>query len=83
MREKAIRSPIFVRGLEATTRITVLESPPSSIAGKLAASETVGFAMGRNGSKKIEEVVNDAGAGIGVDTQGNEGREGVEGVVRI
>jgi hypothetical protein len=39
--------------------------------------------MGRNGSKKIEEVVNDAGAGIGVDTQGNEGREGVEGVVRI
>lgn len=37
-KEKSIRSPIFVGGLEATTGITVLEGPPSSIAGKLAAS---------------------------------------------
>lgn len=39
--------------------------------------------MRRNGSKKVEEVVDNASAGIGVDTQGNEGGEGVEGVVRI
>lgn len=66
--EVIIRSPVFIRGLKATTSIGMLESPPSRIARKLAASETVGFTMRSNGSEKIEEVVDNAGASIGVDT---------------
>lgn len=72
-----IRSPVLIGGLKATTSIGVLESPPSCITGKFAASKTVGFAMRSNGSQKIEEVVDNAGAGIGVDTQRNERRKSI------
>ena len=39
--------------------------------------------MGGNGSKEIKKVVDNACAGIGVDTEGNEGRKGIEGVIGI
>lgn len=61
----------------------MLKGPPARISGELAAAETVGFGMGRDGSQKVEEVKDDLGAGVGVDADGDEGGEGVAGKVGV
>ena len=80
---KSIRSPVLIGGLEAIACIDMLKRPPSSVSGKLAASQTIGLSMGRNGSQKVEEVENNIGTCIGIAADRNESRESVAGHIRI
>lgn len=61
----------------------MLKGPPSGIPRQLPASQTIGFAVRRDGGEKVEKVEDDFGTSIGVDTDGDEGRERVAGQIRI
>lgn len=58
--------PVLVGRFKTTSSVIMFERPPSSVAGKLPASQTVGLAMSCNGCQEIEKVKDDFGPSVRV-----------------